>query len=467
LAASSCSAASGIPKKAGTPQKRIGVAKPQFVQEVIPMKSRPYQATNVKNVDIREIIRNREGLSCDVGLDTSKDYILVSVRWSNGSFERPWRVALFELSVLVSKLRELQQGRKMTIALEPTGTYCDPIRHALHNAQFEVYRVSPKASHDYAEIFDGVPSQHDGKDAACVAELSSMRKRTLWPWKLEANELRHEIEWMDAHQQAQTRWLGRIEGLLARYWPEASSILLISSGTLLNVLAHYGGPQNLAADPEASHRLRKWGGAKLKEKKIQRLLESAAKTAGVPQSPADVHQVQRYAEEALEARREIRHSKKRLKELIKDNDILQRMGKIVGLATAAVLWAYLGDPRKYHCANAYVKAMGLNLKIRSSGRWEGHLKITKRGHSRVRRWLYFAALRYCQDPWISPWYQKKKARGDGFAKRALVALMRKLGFALYYVGAHDREFDVQAMLPGAARYATKTKTNLNQKYANA
>lgn len=91
----------------------------------------------------------------------------------------------------------------------------------------------------------------------------------------------------------------------------------------------------------------------------------------------------------------------------------------------------------------------------------------------MRRWLYFAALRYCQDPWISPWYQKKKARGDGFAKRGLVAIMRKLALALYYVGAKERPFDVQAMLPGAGRYVAEKTENKkpnarrNKEYARA
>ena len=417
------------------------------------MKSRPYQATCVKNVDIQAILRGQEGIDCDLGIDSSKDDFLLVIRWRTGRFERPWRVKLSELAVLIQKLAKLNEGRQMTIAMEPTGSYCDPIRQALHDAGFEVYRVSPKASHDYAEILDGVPSQHDGKDATCVAELSSLNKRSLWSWNQQVDELRHEVEWMDAHRQNLTRWFGRIEGLLARFWPEASSILKISSATLLKTLAHYGGPAALAADPEAAKKLSQWGGVHLQKKKIEKLLDSARNSVGVRQNEADLRQLQRYAQEAVRARTEISNSKKRLKELTKDNVVIKRQASVVGQGTAAVLWAHLGDPQKYHCAQAYRKAMGLNLKVRSSGRWEGHLKITKRGNSRCRRWLYFAALRYCQDPWIQPWYQKKKAKGEGHAKRALVALMRKLALALYYVGAQDRTFDVRQMLPGAGKHA--------------
>jgi transposase len=98
---------------------------------------------------------------------------------------------LSELSILVQKLKELGHGREMVIAMEPTGTYADPVRQALHDAGLEVYRVSPKASHDYAEILDGVPSQHDGKDAACVAELSAMKKRQEWKWDVSAQDASH------------------------------------------------------------------------------------------------------------------------------------------------------------------------------------------------------------------------------------------------------------------------------------
>ena len=40
---------------------------------------------------------------------------------------------------------------------------------------------SSKAASDYAEVFDGVPSQHDGKDAAVVAELAAIGKSRPWP----------------------------------------------------------------------------------------------------------------------------------------------------------------------------------------------------------------------------------------------------------------------------------------------
>ena len=73
--------------------------------------------------------------------------------------------------------------------------------------------------------------------------------------------------------------------------------------------------------------------------------------------------------------------------------VLQDQGRAVGVPTACVLWASLGDPRQYSSGPAYRKAMGLNLVERSSGEYQGELRISKRGQPRVRRWLYLAVLR--------------------------------------------------------------------------
>jgi transposase len=117
------------------------------------------------------------------------------------------------------------------------------------------------------------------------------------------------------------------------------------------------------------------------------------------------------------------------------------MGQVVGLSTACVLWVELGDPSQFHCGPAYRKAMGLNLAERSSGMWQGKLRITKRGSSKVRRWLYLAALRWVRDEPVRSWYQRQVAARRGERKPAVVAVMRKLALALYRVGGGGEAFD--------------------------
>jgi hypothetical protein len=41
---------------------------------------------------------------------------------------------------------------------------------------------------------------------------------------------------------------------------------------------------------------------------------------------------------------------------------------------------------------------------------------------------------------VRPWYEAKKARDEGDARRALVAVMRKLAVALYHIGVRNEAF---------------------------
>jgi transposase len=160
-----------------------------------------------------------------------------------------------------------------------------------------------------------------------------------------------------------------------------------------------------------------------------------------------VKAAQECAANALAAQRETKSAKARLEELGQKNEALCRMSKAVGMVTACVLWVTLGDPANYHCGEAYRKAMGLNLKERSSGKYHGQLKISKRGPGIVRRWLYLAAMRMVQDAEVQDWYEAKKARDKGRAKGALVGVMRKLALALH-AAARGEAFDPRRLFPG-------------------
>ena len=175
--------------------------------------------------------------------------------------------------------------------------------------------------------------------------------------------------------------------------------------------------------------------------KIEKFLASAARTVGVPQGARDVQRVQQYAAMALAAYRETQKARRELKRLAEGNEVIQRQARMVGMATACVLWVALGDPHDYPCGNAYRKAMGLNLKERSSGKCQGQLKITKRGPSIVRRWMYFAAMRMTQSASVKPWFEAKKAKDKDRGNGALIAVARKLALALYRVGAHAEPFE--------------------------
>jgi transposase len=413
------------------------------------MKSRAYRGLAVNRVCADQVGLDREGQAVVVGVDVGKYKLSAVARWPEGAFERPWGVANPEqIPELVALLGQLAQRHPLTVALEPSGTYGDPLRQALGDADIVVQRVSPKAAHDYAEVFDGVPSQHDHKDAAVVAELAALGKAWPWPYRVRSEweqELGACVRWLTAQRRIAMLWLGRLEGLLARHWPEVTRRLSVASTTLLRALAHYGSPAALAADAGAAARLARWGRQRLQADTVAEVVASARATLGVRLGAIEQQSLQRYAEQALLARREARRSERRLRTLARAEAVLQAQGQVVGVPTACVLWVGVGDPRNYGSGGAYRKAMGLNLVEHSSGTYQGQLRISKRGNPRVRQWLYVAVLRLIRREGLADWYRARKAHGPVAGRKALVGVMRKLALALYHVAVHGAAFEARKL----------------------
>ncbi len=427
------------------------------VQEVIPVKSRAYRAVDVNRIELDDWLAGREGLVVHAGLDIGKEWIYGTLRWGVGDFDRPWRVRNpADVIRLAELLRDVGQGRQLIVAMEPTGTYGDAARQALERAGVVVHRVSPKMASDYAEVFDGVPSQHDGKDAAVVAELAAQGKS--WPWPMPKpteieQELAYQVDWLDGQRRQMMQWCGRVEALLSRHWPEATRIVPLCSGTMLACLAEYGGPRGLALALDGVERVRSWGRCFLSEEKAQALVLSARSTVGVAMGPWDEERLRRFVRQIQGCRREMAMARRRMRALTRDHAGIVAMSAVVGIGTACVLWVELGDPSAYHCGSAYRKAMGLNLAERSSGQWQGKLRISKRGSSEVRRWLYLAALRWLRQEPVRGWYRRQKALRRGEGKAAVIGVMRKLALALYRVGGRGEAFDRHQL------YRTVTSAN--------
>ena len=395
-----------------------------------------------------------------VGVDVGKETLLAVIRWLDGTFERPWLVNNpLEIRDFVGLLRKIAQGRELRVALEPTGTYGDALRQALFDAGLRVERVSPKVAHDYAEVFDGVPSQFDGKDAAVVAELSALGKSAEWKYAEPSDldqALALEVDWWDAQRRQGTMWQGRLEALLARHWPEATGWLKLSSLTLLRILETYGGPQGLADDPQAAKRVAGWGRHYLAAEKIHGLLASAGRRWAFGNGPW-------ICGGCSSTRRPPGRRGGKSSRLgggwrsWPGKSDLQAQAGVVGVATACVLWVYLGDPRGYFCAAAYVKAMGLNLTEYSSGKYQGQLRISNRGASPVRRWMYLAALRWISRGPVKRWYLRKRRRDEKAAKRAVTGVMRKLAKGLHRVGRPGRRSSRGCCLPDDRRRAASRR----------
>ncbi|MEN7974087.1 MAG: transposase, partial [Verrucomicrobiota bacterium] len=363
--------------------------------------------------------------------------VLVTMKWKH-----PMETA--EVVELFKALPASEVG----VVMESSGRYGDAIRAQLENAGLEVYLVSAKRVHDAAEVYDGVPSMHDAKAAAIIAKLHFDGATRHWPeMSEERRSLAAAVSTMEMFAGQYQRNLNRLEAELARAWPEITQEIALDSATLLRLIAAYGAPRIMAMRPKLVRELfGRVSGSLLKEQKRERILELAGTTIGVRLVDEERESLKHLAQEILRNRRELAKAKKRVEELGQSDETIKNMSSTVGKTTAAVLSVRVGDPRIYESVGAYVKAYGLGLKERSSGKSKGQLRITKRGPGDARQYLWMAVLRLIQwNPHFRAWYARKVARDGGQHKgKAVVALMRKLVAGLWHVG-HGKPFEARLL----------------------
>jgi len=406
------------------------------------MKKHIYRAVDVKalNLDeLREVIKNQKiVLGVDVAkedfvaaLMNEKREVLSTIKWKH-----PMETGML-LDVMLHKL----PWSSLDVAMEPSGTYGDALRALFLGNGIKVYRVSPKRCHDAAEVYDGVPSLHDSKAAAIIGWLHLDGASEEWPLPEKAQrELRAAIKTMELYDDAYYRNINRLESLLARHWPEVTRHLKLTSVTLLELIIAFGCPDRVAAEPEKSAELmRRVGRSNLLVEKIDKVVESARQSMGVPCIEEERRLLVELCSEVRRLQQKARTAQDRVERLTQDTESVDAMVGVIGKKTAAVLHSELGDVSRYDNAGSYVKSMGLNLKEHSSGKHKGKLKITKRGSGTVRMYLYLAVLRLIQNNFIvQAWYQCKIERDGGIKMKAIVAVMRKLARALWHVGQGKR-----------------------------
>jgi len=405
-------------------------------------KKRRYRAISVNDAaKVAALTESVAATRVAVGIDIAKTRQFAAFSTPDGRvhgtirWEHPKESPQF-----VEVLRELAgSGSEIEVVLEPSGTYGDALRAALLRAELPVYRVNPKRSHDAAEVYDGVPSLHDAKSAAILAKLHFDGASEPWPvTSTHQRDLAAALRVLDIYQKQFQQNRNRLEGVLARFWPELSRVLDLGSVTLLTLVSEFGSPREVSRRREEAHALMiRVGGHQLDPEKVKLVLDQAEGSFGMEPTHEERLAVQAIAIEARRCQKAARAARKKVEALTDMNGPAREMRGVVGKTTAAVLVAAVGDPTKYGSTSAYQKALGLNLKEKSSGKHQGALHITKRGPGVARLFLYLAALRLVQrDPIVKAWYAKKVARQGGIAKnRAVVAVMRKLAKALWHVAA--------------------------------
>jgi transposase len=416
-----------------------------------------YRAESVERILPAQLAGAFEvGTSVVVGVDVAKRNFVAALCNSTGDtvlrvrFEHPRQTAQF-----VGLLAGLQAGeRRVEVAMEPTGTYGDALRYRLGSSKIPVFRVSNKHVHDASELFDSSPSKHDGKDSSVIGWLHAQGRSKRWEELDPARRsVRALVAQRDLYDEPMVRLITQMEPLLARHFPEFETFFDLSQRmTPWVLLEAFGSPAAMGklSVEEVLAAMKDQIRRRPSAEDLRSLLEAARSTSGAAMVSEETELVRRMATEVLLLMRKRREVDARIAKATEDVEAVKAIRPCLGPVTAAVVFAYLGDPKSYASAAALEKAAGLNLVESSSGtdpNAEDNVPrhISKRGASIVRKYLFLAAMRLVRsDPIAKAWYQARRSFKAQQRTKAIVAVERKLCRSLFHV-AKGQSFDTEKL----------------------
>lgn len=415
------------------------------------MSKGKYSAVDFKGWFFDERYERFEGDEVVVGIDVGKIAFYASVMVSGWE---DFDIIYFERDDIAGFIDHLAglPFDKVTLVVEPTGTYADGLIDQARQAELDVVRINGNRVSKSAEVFDGVPSLHDGKAAYLLGRLYLCGVGTIWEESPEQDrDLRALAEMDRLVERSQQLLVGPLEAYMARHWPELSGLLDLTSATLLELVSAFGSASKVAASPaKAEELMRKVGGRFLSDDKIEAVLASAQETTGVEPTAVERQYLRFLASTLREAQRGGSKVHRQVEKAAREDERTQKLVEFSGKRTAVTFVAFLGALTGYSSPSKLEKSFGMNLCERSTGKTRQDkreetkgLHISKRGPSRARRMLYFLALRvinphspsYC--PVATAWYAERQRRNGGNTFKSLVALMRKLICALWWIAQGD------------------------------
>ena len=322
---------------------------------------------------------------------------------------------------LVCWMKEVDKTQ-VIVGMEPTGHYWFNLANWLLEQNIEVVLVNPVATHRNKENRDNSPSKNDAKDAATIADLvtrgcytdyaphapvfdqikTAMSDREYWV-KMATSLGNRIVRWIDLYfpefRRAFREWNGERALATLRAFPLAVDLAGLEVGTILEGWRECG--------------MKRAGGMSGKAKAVE-LRRIAASSIGKASSADEARRdIQRLLETYAMIQDTLAALQSELETLLDKIPQAQQLKSIgLGTITMASLLAYAGDLRHYAHGRQLLRRAGLNLAERTSGKHKGQIKLSKRGDSMLRKYLYLAMLHLVgQHPDFKAWHAQNQRNG--------------------------------------------------------
>lgn len=356
----------------------------------------------------------------------------------------------------IEKLAIQQEKSDVIIGMEPTGHYWLPLAYWLMEKQLKVVVVNPAHVKKSKELDDNSPTKNDVKDARVISRLvqDGRYSEPHLPEGVYA-ELREGMNMYDQLRKDLQAVQGRVHQWIDRYFPEYTTVFAKWEGqSSLQVLKMGLFPDEISQkdDMEILSEIRKEVKRGVGLKKVRQLKEAARHSIGIQEGKTMARlKIQTLMDQYTLLHEKIDDVWKMIEGLTSTIPGVQEMVDIKGVGdiTIAAFLAEVGNLHHYSHPEQIIKLAGLNLKLATSGKWQGRTVITKRGRPKLRALLFKVILPLVNhNPAFKAMHEYFTTRKENPLKKkqSLIALCCKLIRILFKVGKQQVAFSPEKML---------------------
>jgi transposase len=331
------------------------------------------------------------------------------------------------------------------VAMEATGHYWQNLFAALVAAGYGVALLNPLRTRRFAGE-DLERTKTDAIDALGIARFAAQKRPVVTRLPDSATqELRELVRFRDRLMQDFGDRVRQLHRLVDLGFPEFTRYVRSLDSELASAILHeYPTAEAFLGVPwKRLAKLCYDGRHKVGEELAKGLVEAAKTSVGRHHGPAYRVQVRCACEDLDLLRRRLREIDSDIERTLKDHEVGTLLTTLdgIGPTTAARLVAELGDIASFRSAAAIASYVGAIPGLRQSGKRQAtRAGLTPHGNARLRAALWMPTLTAVRkNAWLRAYYEGLRARGK-LPKVALVAAMRKLLIAVYFVAKHRKPF---------------------------
>ncbi|MDQ6600706.1 IS110 family transposase [Bacillus salipaludis] len=299
----------------------------------------------------------------------------------------------------IKNLQRLNNLDEAIVGMEPTGHYWINLSKWLFKQDIEVVTVNPLLVKKNKENRDNTQSKSDKKDALVIADMVkngyySEVRYTSEPFE----KLRVLMSNRDVVVKRLVSSINQLNRWVDIVFPELRQVFKdIKAKGAIATLRLFPSPTDLEI-MQPHEVIAGWKSIMKRQpglKKALLLLQLAKKSVGTRQAlDAYKFHLEQLLEEYDLAVTQLERVEQQVTEALNKIPFAKKLLTIKGISEVSLagILGKAGDLSGFSHGNSLLRHAGLHLAEASSGKWRGQIVISKRGRSRLRRFLYLATM---------------------------------------------------------------------------